>query len=177
MVILLQENSGPGTGTGPRMGRGLNTDPRPRPETDQDLISNTIPVPTGIFFGEKPFKSGSGNRVSVGLGSNCYPQLQVSQKLQRCKFELSRWSKIEFGDNRRKLTQLKAVIINLQQLPYYDATDTQLRSFKEKFKMVLLREEMYRHQRSRINWLNCGDKNTSFFHATVTPPTLSKHGT
>lgn len=33
--------------------------------------------------------------------------------------------------------------------------------------MVLLHEGMYQHQRSRINWLNCGDKNTSFFHATV----------
>lgn len=40
--------------------------------------------------------------------------------------------------------------------------------------MVLLCEEMYRHQRSRINWLNCGDKNTSFFHATITPSTLFK---
>lgn len=33
-----------------------------------------------------------------------FPMLQVSQKLQSCKHKLSKWSKIEFGDNRRRIT-------------------------------------------------------------------------
>ncbi|KAG5521761.1 hypothetical protein RHGRI_034099 [Rhododendron griersonianum] len=33
--------------------------------------------------------------------------------------------------------------------------------------VLLLREEMALHQRSRINWLLYGDKNSAFFHATI----------
>lgn len=32
----------------------------------------------------------------------------------------------------------------------------------------MLREEMYLHQRSKLNWISYGDKNSAFFHATVT---------
>ncbi|KAL7246469.1 hypothetical protein ACSBR2_001546 [Camellia fascicularis] len=33
---------------------------------------------------------------------------------------------------------------------------------------VMRREEMYLHQRSRVRWLNFGDRNSAFFHATIT---------
>lgn len=33
--------------------------------------------------------------------------------------------------------------------------------------MAMPREEMYLHQRSRLNWISYGDRNTAFFHATM----------
>ncbi|KAL7243137.1 hypothetical protein ACSBR1_015538 [Camellia fascicularis] len=42
------------------------------------------------------------------------------------------------------------------------------KQLSEELESVLRREEMYLHQRSRVRWLNFGDRNSAFFHATIT---------
>lgn len=37
----------------------------------------------------------------------------------------------------------------------------------QEIELIMLREEMALHQRSKINWLSYGDKNSTFFHATI----------
>lgn len=53
-------------------------------------------------------------------------------------------------------------------LPFSDDNMSLIQSPQANIEEVLLREEMFQHQRSRINWLTYGDKNSAFFHATVT---------
>ncbi|KAG5556475.1 hypothetical protein RHGRI_006921 [Rhododendron griersonianum] len=37
----------------------------------------------------------------------------------------------------------------------------------KRMEIIMAREEMYLHQRSRINWLNYGDRNSKFFYTTL----------
>ncbi|CAL5418073.1 unnamed protein product [Camellia sinensis] len=95
------------------------------------------------------------------------PISKVCFKLQACQRGLSEWSKLAFGNNRARLTALKTRLHQLQLLPYSDSNDSHIRLVQAEIEMVLLREEMFQHQRSRINWLSYGDRNSAFFHASV----------
>lgn len=80
---------------------------------------------------------------------------------------LQSWSKKEFGNNKIQLDLLHHQLSILQgQLPSKENSMAQSQVTLE-VKTLLLREEMFLHQRSRIHWLNFGHKNSAFFHATV----------
>lgn len=40
----------------------------------------------------------------------------------------------------------------------------EIQMFVKELKVVWERKEKYWIQRSRVNWIKCGDKNTKFFH-------------
>ncbi|KAG5530896.1 hypothetical protein RHGRI_025747 [Rhododendron griersonianum] len=92
---------------------------------------------------------------------------QLVQKLKKCKGALRPWSKMEFGNNVEKIKALKEHLALMQLHPFSQEQFDQEKQLKEELEITMLREEMYLHQRSRINWLNFGDKNSAFFHATV----------
>ncbi|KAH7861692.1 hypothetical protein Vadar_029377 [Vaccinium darrowii] len=56
---------------------------------------------------------------------------------------------------------------DLQASPPFPNMGLQLKQFKDEIELLLDKEEMYFHQLSRIQWLNYGDRNTSFFQAIV----------
>ncbi|KAG5566622.1 hypothetical protein RHGRI_002248 [Rhododendron griersonianum] len=92
---------------------------------------------------------------------------QLVQKLKKCKGALRPWSKMEFGNNVEKIKALKEHLALMQLHPFSQEQFDKEKQLKEELEITMLREEMYLHQRSRINWLNFGDKNSAFFHATV----------
>ncbi|KAH7853442.1 hypothetical protein Vadar_002449 [Vaccinium darrowii] len=89
------------------------------------------------------------------------------QKLKKCREALMPWSRKKFGNNKKRVKDLKAQLGIVQQKAFSEENFIQERALKEELEITLLREEMYQHQRSRLNWIMYGDKNTSFFHATV----------
>lgn len=58
-------------------------------------------------------------------------------------------------------------LANLQSQPLSDDNSELQNHIQSQLEELLAREEMYLHQRSRVRWLNYGDKNSSFFHATL----------
>lgn len=66
-----------------------------------------------------------------------------------------------------KLDNLKNQLASIQAASPSNSSDLQQRQIREEIEVLLDREEMYYHQRSRIRWLQYGDKNISFFHASV----------
>lgn len=92
---------------------------------------------------------------------------RLAQKLRNCRQSLKEWSAKEFGNNKRKLEALKSQLAVIQVDCPSDSNMGDMYQIKKEIETLLDREEMYYHQRSRINWLRYGDRNTSFFHASV----------
>lgn len=92
---------------------------------------------------------------------------KLVQRLKNCRRKLCIWSKDEFGNNKVKLELLKDRLACLQSCDSLEVYHSQQKQVKHEIEVLLAREEMFYHQRSRIRWLSYGDRNTCFFHASM----------
>ncbi|CAL8151990.1 unnamed protein product [Prunus armeniaca] len=88
--------------------------------------------------------------------------------IANCASNLSRWCAEKGGQVPKKVKELRRRLASLQS----DEPSTQTfhtRSLIEtELDKCLEQEEIYWHQRSRVQWLQHGDRNTSFFHKQAT---------
>ncbi|XP_028082975.1 uncharacterized protein LOC114284266 [Camellia sinensis] len=70
-------------------------------------------------------------------------------------------------DVRSKSQNILRCIISSPAVKDDYGNGAQRNSLAHELELVLQREEMYLHQRSRVHWLNFGDRNSAFFHATI----------
>lgn len=74
--------------------------------------------------------------------------------------DLHEWSRRKFGHVRRELEKLRDELAELNRL---DADRTLIKQKMERMDELLYREEMMWLQRSRVDWLREGDRNTRYF--------------
>lgn len=92
---------------------------------------------------------------------------RLSKKLKLLKNFIREFSKDNFSNLEKRVKEAHLVVIGLQQqlLTNPDSHLAQLeRTANEKWQTLLLAEESFLCQRSRITWLREGDLNTSYFH-------------
>ncbi|KAG5535869.1 hypothetical protein RHGRI_023591 [Rhododendron griersonianum] len=96
--------------------------------------------------------------------------LSVCKKLRACKERLKEWSRKKFGDLRLKIAVKKDRMLEVQTM-LEKGFDHQLaaeeRSLERELEDLWQKDAMYWHQRSRIKWLQMGDKNSHFFHLST----------
>ena len=88
----------------------------------------------------------------------------LSSCLDECRRSLSAWNNNSFGHVGKKLAMLQARLEGLEGMGGSSVTLKEIECTRTEINTLLDSEEIMWHQRSRINWLKHGDKNTSFFH-------------
>lgn len=89
----------------------------------------------------------------------------LAQRLNRCRQHISRWKRQNRSNSEDKIRILRA---RLDQA-VTSATVSQERKteIREELNQAYKDEEIYWKQKSIINWLRSGDRNTSYFHAVT----------
>jgi hypothetical protein len=81
---------------------------------------------------------------------------------------LQKWSKSKFGDIRRKLRKARGEFEKERQSALYRGSSNREKQLAANIAELLRTEEVMAKQRSRVDWLKEGDRNTAFFHARAT---------
>jgi hypothetical protein len=87
----------------------------------------------------------------------------VCKKLLSLSDGLGKWGRDTFGSVRKEIKQLKADLEVIRSLPKRVGPSHAEIKTSERLVELFHREEIMCRQRSRIEWLSAGDKNTKLF--------------
>ncbi|XP_030479565.1 uncharacterized protein LOC115696822 [Cannabis sativa] len=94
------------------------------------------------------------------------PIVVVLANLEECASNLQKWHIDKYGNMKKKIIDAQLKVETLNNAPYRIAEAMNSLKNSEAFLDELLeQEEIYWQQRSQVDWLNEGDRNTKFFHA------------
>ncbi|XP_071902842.1 uncharacterized protein [Coffea arabica] len=91
---------------------------------------------------------------------------QVQKKIKNCRIALLKWENQFQTNSRQKVEHIKNQLSELRQ-SHGGTRKGRIASLKIQLKDAYKEEEQHWHQKSRIQWLKEGDKNTKYFHALV----------
>jgi len=89
----------------------------------------------------------------------------VLEKLKNCRSALSRWKRENNSNSLTRITQARAAL-KVEQSSAFPSTEV-VWTLKNDLCKANQDEETFWSQKSRAKWMHSGDKNTSFFHASV----------
>lgn len=99
----------------------------------------------------------------------------IQQKMITCRIRLTQWSNEHFGNNARKLTELKHQLRRNAVPNKNQAEVEEERRLEAQIKETWRRKEIFWKQRSRVKCLVDGDQNTTFFHLTTSSRKWRNH--
>jgi hypothetical protein len=106
------------------------------------------------------FKDVCQQAINLGAG-------QWTSTVRAFRKVVTQWQRRGIPTPNKHLRQLEEQMNNLQLMPPNDTTNQQEKNLQLRYNDCLAQVEVYWGQRSRLRWATYGDKNTSFYHASV----------
>ncbi|KAB5531981.1 hypothetical protein DKX38_018651 [Salix brachista] len=96
---------------------------------------------------------------------------KLTSKLRKVKARLSNWHRHHQSDIKGRVAQAKEIWDEAQTMvdrePHSATAKNKERDAAKQYQQLSLDEESYYKQKSRIQWLMLGDRNTTFFHRSL----------
>ena len=93
---------------------------------------------------------------------------RVVTKIKKCKKLLKSWSKEHFGSIKNQLRLKKELLWKAEEDSAKGGNHEVVVQLHRELNVLLDKENRMWSQRSRAQWLACGDRNTKFFHGVAT---------
>ena len=89
----------------------------------------------------------------------------MALRLKQCAMELSKWNLYAFGTVPKKIQEKRRSLSNLVQRDRNGSLGREINVLRKEINDLLDSEENMWQQRSRVQWLGLGDRNTKYFHS------------
>lgn len=92
----------------------------------------------------------------------------LKQKIQICGEQLRAWGSSKANPNNEEIKKLQNRMERLNMEEITEDSKVEFLGVSKALDDLLLKQEIFWEQRSRISWLKHGNKNTKFFHLKAT---------
>ncbi|XP_042504810.1 uncharacterized protein LOC122081684 [Macadamia integrifolia] len=148
-----------------------------RSSTNSDHCPLIIDSEGGRFKGHRPFRFESMwfrhpdcKPTAISAWSSPISNTEnppLFQKMEKCIPVFRKWNKEVFGHVQTKIKKLEEELVLIQSGPITDDNQVKEHDLSATLNEELKREEELWRQKSRNQWLQQGDRNTSFFHLST----------